>query len=343
MKYSILGFNQEKILSIRKIVTKNDKEVEIKLDVTDLLILQDIADFMNRNKVIKHTIDDKIYFSMQYQTILEDLPILTIQKQALADRIDKMSILGLLEKKVIKNQCGTFTAFRLSEQYENLLYSRTSSQTTPTSSQLQVQEYSTTNHNTNYTNNSSLFKKEKEDKSSLKKGARKQNQCEWRKDYETYKQLVLSAKEQLLNDQQARQNLLFMYPNADYFRTVLKSIEFWCSEKGWEYKKKSTAKDINMASTIKNNFGKNIVYKNVNDQPIENLRKLNISVNEQGICADGTFIRGAYRYYHSMRDNKDYSIPIQAPPMPNERCEFDMKTQSWYLPYENENLDDLLW
>jgi hypothetical protein len=297
---------------------------------------------MNRNKVIKHTIDDKIYFSMQYQTILEDLPILTIQKQALADRIDKMSILGLLEKKVIKNQCGTFTAFRLGEQYENILYSRTSSQTTPTSSQLQVQEYLTTNHNTNITNNS-FIEKEKEDKSSLKKGARKQIDSEWRKDYEAYKQLVLSAKDQLLNDQQAKQNLLFMYPNADYYRTVLKSVEFWCSEKGWEYKKKSTAKDINMLSTLKNNLNKNIVYRNVNDQPIENLQKLNISVNEQGICADGTFIRGAYRYYHSMRDNKDYSIPIQALPMPNERCEFNMKTQSWYLPYENENTDDLLW
>jgi hypothetical protein len=342
MRYSILGFNQEKILSIKKVVKKNDKDVEIKLDVTDLLILQDIADFMNRNKVIKHTIDDKIYFSMQYQTILEDLPILTIQKQALADRIDKMSILGLLEKKVIKNQCGTFTAFRLGEQYENILYSRTSSQTTPTSSQLQVQEYLTTNHNTNITNNS-FIEKEKEDKSSLKKSARKQNECEWRKDYEAYKQLVLSAKDQLLNDQQAKQNLLFMYPNADYYRTVLKSVEFWCSEKGWEYKKKSTAKDINMLSTLKNNLNKNIVYRNVNDQPIENLQKLNISVNEQGICADGTFIRGAYRYYHSMRDNKDYSIPIQALPMPNERCEFNMKTQSWYLPYENENTDDLLW
>ena len=188
-----------------------------------------------------------------------------------------------------------------------------------------------------------LHNKKKEDKSSLKKGARKQNECEWRKHYEAYKQLVLSAKDQLLNDHQAKQNLLFMYPNADYYRTVLKSVEFWCSEKGWEYKKKSTAKDINMLSTLKNNLNKNIVYRNVNDQPIENLQKLNISVNEQGICADGTFIRGAYRYYHSMRDNKDYSIPIQALPMPNERCEFNMKTQSWYLPYENENTDDLLW
>jgi hypothetical protein len=185
--------------------------------------------------------------------------------------------------------------------------------------------------------------KNKEDKSSLKKGARKQIDSEWRKDYEAYKQLVLSAKDQLLNDQQAKQNILFMYPNADYYRTILKSVEFWCSEKGWEYKKKSTAKDINMLSTLKNNLNKNIVYRNVNDQPIENLQKLNISVNEQGICADGTFIRGAYRYYHSMRDNKDYSIPIQALPMPNERCEFNMKTQSWYLPYENENTDDLLW
>lgn len=200
-----------------------------------------------------------------------------------------------------------------------------------------------TQHNIDYIDKQDIENKEKEDKSSLKKGTRKQNECEWRKHYEAYKQLVLSAKDQLLNDQQAKQNLLFMHPNADYYRTVLKSVEFWCSEKGWEYKKKSTAKDINMLSTLKNNLNKNIVYRNVNDQPIENLQKLNISVNQQGICADGTFIRGAYRYYHSMRDNRDYSIPIQALPMPNERCEFNMKTQSWYMPYENENKDDLLW
>lgn len=149
MKYSIFGFNQSRILSLQK----NKNEKIIKLDITDLLILKDVADFMNRSKVIKYTIDDKVFFSVQYATILEDLPILDIKKQALSDRLDKMCILGLLEKKVIKNQAGTFVAFRMGENYESLIY-------TPTSSELQVQAYQTTTHNTNITNTNNI---EKED------------------------------------------------------------------------------------------------------------------------------------------------------------------------------------
>lgn len=156
MKYSILGFNQEKVVSLQ---LEKDCKV-VKLDVNDLLILKDIADFMNRSKIIKYTIDDKVYFSIQYTTILEDLPILNIKKQALSDRLDKMVYLGLLEKKVIKNQAGTFVAFRMGVEYENLLYSCTSSETLPTSSELQVQAYQTTTHNTNITNTNNI---EKED------------------------------------------------------------------------------------------------------------------------------------------------------------------------------------
>lgn len=163
MKYSILGFNQSRILSLQK--TKNEKI--IKLDITDLLILKDVADFMNRSKVIKYTIDDKVFFSVQYATILEDLPILDIKKQALSDRLDKMVYLGVLEKKVIKNQAGTFVAFRMGVEYENLLYSCTSSEILPTSSEIQVQEYQNTTHNTNITNTNNI---EKEiDKSISKK------------------------------------------------------------------------------------------------------------------------------------------------------------------------------
>jgi hypothetical protein len=148
---------------------------------------------MNRSKIIKYTIDDKVYFSIQYATILEDLPILDIKKQALSDRLDKMVFLNILEKIVVKNQSGTFVAFRMGAEYEKLLYSCTNSQTIPTNSELQVQMYSTTNHNTNITNNSST-KEKKEDKSSKKdelfeqcwlnyrrKGSKKKSLEQWKK------------------------------------------------------------------------------------------------------------------------------------------------------------------
>lgn len=164
MKYSIFGFSQEYAIKLQK---EQDGKVK-KLDATDLLILRDVADFMNRSKIIKYTIDDKVYFSIQYATILEDLPILDIKKQALSDRLDKMVLLNVLEKIVVKNQSGTFIAFRMGAEYEKLLYSCTNIQTAPTSSELQVQMYSTTNHNTNITNNSST-KQESKDESLPKK------------------------------------------------------------------------------------------------------------------------------------------------------------------------------
>lgn len=156
MKYSILGFNQESVFGLRR-----EKEGKIKkLDVIDLLILRDIAEFMNRSQIIKHTIDDKTYFSVQYSAIIEDLPILDIKKQALSDRLEKMCFLGVLEKKVIKNQSGTWVAFRMGQEYEKLIYA-------PTSSEIRVQEYSTTTHNTNITNNTN--KEVIEDVSSITK------------------------------------------------------------------------------------------------------------------------------------------------------------------------------
>lgn len=157
MRYSILGFSQEMVLRLQK---EQDGSIK-KLDVTDLLILRDVADFMNRSKIIKYTIDDKVYFSIQYSAIIEDLPLIGIKKQALSDRLDKMVFLGVLEKTVIKNQCGTFVAFRMGNEYEKLLYSCTSSE-------LHLQTYSTTSHNTNNTNNS-YTNKEIEDKSSIEK------------------------------------------------------------------------------------------------------------------------------------------------------------------------------
>lgn len=338
MKYSIFGFSQECVIKLQK---EQDGKVK-KLDATDLLILRDVADFMNRSKIIKYTIDDKVYFSIQYATILEDLPILDIKKQALSDRLDKMVFLNVLEKIVVKNQSGTFVAFRIGAEYEKLLYSCTSSQTTPTSSELQVPMYSTTNHNTNITNNSSTKEEKEDNKLSSKKKA---SNTAWRASFVEYKVLVENAKEELLNDEEFKYKFISMYPNADFYRTVLKSMDYWCSEQGWNTKKKSKSKEINMLATLKKNLDKSVVYKNHNDEPIENLRKLSIEYTDKkdGTLADGTIIKGAYRYYFSNRDGRVYSIPIEAPPMPNDRCEFDVKTNSWKMPKENETLSDNIW
>lgn len=149
MKYSILGFYQKAVLEVTKEVMVEQKAGEypkyktIKLDCIDLLILQDVADFMNRKKIIKYTIDDKIYFSIHYSAIIEDLPILGIKQQALSDRLSKLVELDLLEKAVIKNQAGSFVAFRLGEKYEHLKYTPNEREF-GTSIELPLQTYQTT-------------------------------------------------------------------------------------------------------------------------------------------------------------------------------------------------------
>ena len=137
MKYNIFDFNQEKVISLSKKIIDNGKDRIISLDVSDLLILLVISDFVNRKNIIKYTINDKTYFSVQYKVILDDLPILNIKKQALTDRINKMVYLGVIEKEIIKNQTGSYSVFRMGEEYEKIKYSRTDTK-------LQVQEYSTT-------------------------------------------------------------------------------------------------------------------------------------------------------------------------------------------------------
>ena len=181
MKYSILGFNQQDVLGITKdvIVEQSNgdypKTKTLKLDCIDLLILQDVADFMNRRKIIKYTVDDKIYFSIQYSAIIEDLPILGIKKQALSDRLSKLVELEMLEKVVIKNQAGSFVAFRLGEKYESIKYKPSESEI-GTSSTLHLQKYSDTfaevaDYAPKYssTNNSSTNTKKEEREESLSK------------------------------------------------------------------------------------------------------------------------------------------------------------------------------
>ena len=116
LRFSILGFSQERVMGVKAM----DGTKELRLDVTDLLLLNQIADFPNRGQVMKIIENDKIFFWMAYSEILGELPILNMKKQALRDRFDKLVTLGLLEKKVSKMSSMTF--FRLTDKYESLKY-----------------------------------------------------------------------------------------------------------------------------------------------------------------------------------------------------------------------------
>lgn len=116
LRFSILGFAQERALAIRAM----NGAKELRLDVTDLLLLNQIADFPNRKYVMKIIEGDKIFFWMSYTEILSELPILNLKKQALRDRFDKLVTLGLLEKTT--NKTNNMAFFRLTDLYESLRY-----------------------------------------------------------------------------------------------------------------------------------------------------------------------------------------------------------------------------
>lgn len=174
MKYSILGFNQEKVLQLRREETQNNKVKVVAIDVVDLLILQEIADFINRKKIIKYIVNDKTFCYVKYAIIIEDLPILNIKQQALVDRLNKLCSFSLLEKHVIKNQTGSFPAFRIGDAYESIVYSDDNSHMYQTTS-ANVSNYKCDIYIDNNNNNLSTINNKKEDINiSSKKESKKQ-------------------------------------------------------------------------------------------------------------------------------------------------------------------------
>lgn len=127
MKYSILGFNQQKVLSLVKEVKdeKNGKTITISIDVEDLLILSLIADLSNRKSIRKVLLEDGQYAWISYNVILEDLPILRIDKKQLRRRLDKLVEFDLIDLKVERvNGSGTFVYMKIGKLYEELKYTK---------------------------------------------------------------------------------------------------------------------------------------------------------------------------------------------------------------------------
>ena len=105
MKYTIEGFNQE-------------QAIKGNLDVIDLVILRWIVDF--EPNMTKKEIDGEIYFWVNYQSLLEALPILNIKKRMLCYRLEKLCNAEILKHKNVKDK-GNYSYYTFGKNYINLL------------------------------------------------------------------------------------------------------------------------------------------------------------------------------------------------------------------------------
>lgn len=107
MKYTILGFNQE-------------KAIELGFDVEDLLIIRWFVDFYSSSKMIKMNVGDKTYAWVNYSRVIEDIPILNMKKDTLSRRMKKICETGIMEHETLK-QGGTFSLYKLTDKYDQLI------------------------------------------------------------------------------------------------------------------------------------------------------------------------------------------------------------------------------
>ena len=171
MKYTISGFSQQEALQFKKIVSdKSGKEKEIKVDCTDLLILRWFVDFYP--KMTKVEIDGSQYAWVQYQKILQDLPLLDIKKQALFDRFQKMCEFEILTHKTIKAG-GSFSYYGFGKMYSALIDTESSqiskgnySTNEGVSSQIHKGDYSTNEQINKSIKDKSIIDNKKERKTS---------------------------------------------------------------------------------------------------------------------------------------------------------------------------------
>lgn len=111
MKYNVIGFSQQKAM-------------ELRLDVKDLIILKHIIDFINSGKMVEREIDGETYYWLKQDRLLEELPILNIGgSTVLRRRLKKLVKLNILKYYLMKKG-GTYTLYGKGSELNNLLYKK---------------------------------------------------------------------------------------------------------------------------------------------------------------------------------------------------------------------------
>ena len=120
IKYNVFGFSQKAAVSLTKEVEEKGKIKVLKLDITDLFILRWFVDFSASPKMRRVIQDNEMYYYVSYSGLLEQCPILPIEKDTLYRRLRKMCELGILKSHVVK-QGGVYSYYGFGENYIKLI------------------------------------------------------------------------------------------------------------------------------------------------------------------------------------------------------------------------------
>ena len=107
MKYTIMGFFQM-------------AACELGLDLGDLAILRWFVDFKDSGKMKVKIMQGDKYYWVSYKSIVQDIPVLNIQKDAVYRRLRKLCQAGVLKKRTVF-EFGTFSYFALDKNYKKLI------------------------------------------------------------------------------------------------------------------------------------------------------------------------------------------------------------------------------
>lgn len=112
MKINVLGFEQEKIMNL-----------PIRINATDLLVLRTMVDMINSKRLETKEIDGEVYTWINYNLILEDLPMVATSVETIKKIVSKFCSTGLLDRKVKKHiNGGAYTYFKITNTLVNIMY-----------------------------------------------------------------------------------------------------------------------------------------------------------------------------------------------------------------------------
>ena len=127
MDLNVLGFNQEKVIKIKNIKIEKrknaEKEIIQTLEIEDLYLLNRLFNFRGSAKTANAIIDGKVFFWINYKTLLENMPILNMTKETLMNKFKKYVDMKLIERKQMYEKDGikgTYSYMHITEKLEDL-------------------------------------------------------------------------------------------------------------------------------------------------------------------------------------------------------------------------------
>lgn len=116
MTFNVLGFDQAMLINLMD-------EKQIKLNSNDLLVLRNMTDMINGNRLETKSFNGATYTWIKYSLLVENLPIISDKEDTFKKIVTKLISIGLLERHVVKTiGHGSYTYFKTTSLLSTIEY-----------------------------------------------------------------------------------------------------------------------------------------------------------------------------------------------------------------------------